>query len=132
MISIDTNVLLRYLVGDEPKQAEKARDLIGSAEEQGTSVFLGQVVLCEAAWVLETAYNAPKREIVSTLRRLLGSELFVLEQHDRVRDAVARFASGRGDFADYLVGHAASDSGARTTYTFDKSFRDEPDYSLLH
>jgi predicted nucleic-acid-binding protein len=52
MIGLDTNVLARYLVRDDPG-------------------FINRIVLCELVWVLESAYGYSKDTIVAVLEKLL-------------------------------------------------------------
>ena len=52
MIGLDTNVLVRYLVQDDPAQTRHANALIDRAAAQETAMFINHVVMCELAWVL--------------------------------------------------------------------------------
>ncbi|MFQ5742386.1 MAG: PIN domain-containing protein [Acidobacteriota bacterium] len=131
MIALDTNVLIRFLVFDEPEQAQKATRLLEQAARDNESVLLSEIVLCEATWVLKSVYGASKRDIASTLRRLLGSEPFVVNHRDVVDRAIERYADGRGHFADYLIVEGATATGAATTVTFDKRLRNESGFTLL-
>lgn len=67
MISVDTNVIVRLLVNDDPQQGAAARRLFESQE-----VWIGVTVLLEAAWVLESVYGLDTAQIVKALRGLLG------------------------------------------------------------
>lgn len=57
MIALDTNVLVRYLVEDDPKQSAAAARAIERATARGEEIFIGQIVLCELVWVLSHAYD---------------------------------------------------------------------------
>ena len=131
MIAIDTNVLLRFLVMDDPVQAAKSVELIERAVQEQQRVFLSDIVLCETVWVLRSAYGAPKRDIATTLRRLLAEPVFSVRNPMAVERSIERYARGSGDFADYLIGEAGAAAGAHTTYTFEKRLRDEPDFALI-
>lgn len=131
MISVDTNVLVRLLVGDDLRQAERARDLIGRAAATNENVFLTHLVLCELVWVLAGAYSASRQDLVATLNRLTEIPPFVVEEPDRLRRAIDRYTAGRADFADYLLGETAIEAGATVTYTFDRALRDEEGFTLL-
>ena len=50
MKAIDTNVLVRYLVQDDPRQGRKAADYIAAAAEAGDQILIGNIVLCETVW----------------------------------------------------------------------------------
>jgi predicted nucleic-acid-binding protein len=131
VIAIDTNVLVRYLVADDQRQAERARRLIDSAHEAGEKVFVGQIVLCETVWVLEGAYRARKSDLLATLQGLLESDLYELERPREVRRASDLFAQGKADFADYLLGQVARADGAAVTYTFDRQLKGESLFALV-
>lgn len=119
MIALDTNVLVRLLVGDDPDQLARASRLLRKAKENGETCFVSDPVLCELEWVLESSYRAPRADILAVLRDLLDQELFEFEDRQVVRHAIDAYQHGRGDFSDYLIGAKAQAHGARATYTFD-------------
>ena len=131
MISLDTNVLVRYLVADDPDQAERAHAVIRQARSAGRKVYLSQIALCELVWVLAGAYKAAKKDILYALNLLSDNPDFVCDDPYRVRRAIDRYAAGTADFSDYLLAEACADAGALVTYTFDKALRDEPGFSRL-
>ena len=131
MIALDTNVLVRYLVADEPAQAKRAAAIVDRARDDEESIHLSQIALCELVWVLAGAYDAAKKDILYTLNLLSDDSLFICDDPSRVRRAIDRFAEGSADFSDYLLGETSSDAGAGVTYTFDKSLRDESGFTLL-
>ena len=131
MIALDTNVLVRYLVADDPVQAQQAKKLVEEARSTGETVYLSQIVLCELAWVLAGAYDAAKKDILFTLNLLSDDPGFICDDPYRMRRAIDRFAKGSADFSDYLLAEASADAGAGVTFTFDKALRDEPGFSLL-
>ncbi len=119
MIALDTNVLVRYIVQDDPVQAAAATRLIESecsADEPG---LVSSVTLCELVWVLARGYRTARARIVAVLRAILSAEELQAEDPDRAWRALGCFESGGADFADYLVGAGNRDRGAKTTYTFD-------------
>lgn len=131
MIALDTNVLVRYLIGDDPRQAGLAEEVIEQARAAEERIYLSPIVLCELVWVLAAAYDAAKKDLLFALNRLSDDTGFICDDPPRVRRAIDRFSVGRGDFSDYLLEEAAIDAGATVTFTFDKSLRDEPGFSLL-
>lgn len=131
MIAFDTNVLVRFLVGDEPRQAARARAAVERAQSRGERIYLTQLVLCELVWVLAGAYDAAKADVLTTLNRLADHPVFVFQGPRRVRRAIERFARGPADFSDYLLGETAADAGAAATLTFDRALLDESGFSLL-
>jgi len=64
LIALDTNVLVRFVVWDDEKQAARARARITEEIHAGRSIYVPDVVLCELVWVLGGAYDFPRAEIV--------------------------------------------------------------------
>ena len=71
MKALDTNVLVRYLVQDDPGQGRKAAAYIERAAEAGDEILISNIVLCETVWVLDTAYGYDKSEIEDDIDKLL-------------------------------------------------------------
>lgn len=120
MIAFDTNVLLRLLLNDDTEQARQAQDLIDRAVTASDRVLLPDIVLCELEWVLESVYAFPRARIATTVRRLLDAEEFAFANRTAVCQALERYANGKADFSDYLLGEPATLAGATTIYTFDR------------
>lgn len=114
MLAIDTNVVVRFLTGDELEQARRARAVIDSSD-----VYVATTVLMETEWVLRAAYGFDRGEIVGALRAFCGLPGVRLEAPERA--AVALDAAEAGmDFADALHLTAAGDCEA--FLTFDRRF----------
>ena len=131
MIALDTNVVVRFLVRDDERQARRARVLIESAASAGDSCLVTSPVLCELEWVLEGVYHASRSDIADTVRDLLTTPPFVVEDDALVRRALASYIKGKGDFSDYLLGQLGRAGGARTTYTFDRALRNVEGFTVL-
>jgi len=124
---LDTNVLLRYLLRDEPTQAARAaREL-----ERDERFLIGSVVLCEVVWVLETGYGFSRAEIGATLEKILATAQFEIEAKDLARAALDDFRDSTADFSDCLVGRRNRAAGAAETVTFDRSLRGLAGFRLL-
>lgn len=112
MIALDTNVVARFLVNDEPAQARRARALI-----EASAVYVPVTVLLETEWVLRGGYRLPRAEVVRLLRALLGLPELATEDPQRVARALDWHAAGI-DFADAL--HLSGSAGAERFATFDE------------
>lgn len=119
MNGIDTNVLVRFLVQDDPVQAEAARSLFDRCSANDPA-FIGREVLVETVWVLERAYKIAPHGIASAILGLLESEEVVIEETADVTTAAAAYGDGAGDFADHMIAAAALRTGCSTLYTFDR------------
>jgi predicted nucleic acid-binding protein len=69
---LDTHVILRFLIADDPPRAARAAALMGRVERAEESVELTDEVVTEAVWTLESFYNVPRAEIVERLAALLN------------------------------------------------------------
>ena len=114
MHGVDTNVIVRYLTGDDPIQAAKARAVIG-----GRPVFVSRTVLLEAEWVLRGVYDLPSERVISALRALAGLPGVLIENAELVAKAMDWAEAGM-DFADAL--HLAAAGECEGFLTFDKRF----------
>ena len=118
MISLDTNVLVRYIAQDDPKQSARATAVIDalSNEEPG---FITLVSLVELVWVMQGCYNATKPEIAAILEMLLRTQELVVENAETAIKALTIFAGSKADFSDCLIERSANKAGCEYTVTFD-------------
>jgi predicted nucleic-acid-binding protein len=115
MVTLDTNVWVRYLTNDDELQARRAMTLL----EQSDAVFLPKTVLLELEWVLRAAYGVKPAAIHRSLLHILGLPMVVAESESQVAAALDFFSDGF-DFADAL--HLASSDTAQAVYTFDEKY----------
>lgn len=114
MLAIDSNIIVRYLTGDHPKQSAAAKALI-----DGKDVFVCTTVLMETEWVLRSVYGFPADRIAKAFIAFGGLARVTLENARRVAKALAWMQAGI-DFADALHLSAAED--CETFMSFDQSF----------
>ena len=120
MVAIDTNVLVRYLVGDDPKQAEVARKMLEGLTPE-TSGFICREVIVETVWVLERAYRFPRIQIADVLIELVSTDSLVVETADDVASAAFRYRQGSVGFSDMMILSAGQRAGHSPLYTFDQT-----------
>ncbi len=113
MITPDTNVIVRLLVGDDPVQSRQSVALF----ESGQTLFLPTTVILETEWVLRYAYGFTPAAIVQALRRLGGLPQIELENGYGITQALTWHEAGL-DFADAL--HLAAALRGDRFVTFDK------------
>lgn len=131
MIGVDTNVLLRLLVGDDPAQASKARQLFDRAAADQQSIWVSDTVLVELAWTLGRAYGRDRSDVVQALRALSSHATVALESAVAVREATDSFERGPADFADCLLCAKAAAAGCDQVATFDRGMKGLPAVRLL-
>lgn len=125
MIGLDTNVLVRFLVEDDPRQSAAAAALIDRVASRDETLFVSDVALCETVWVLAGSYRLPRVEIATTLRDLLRSRHLAFSSSEKLARALDAFARGRGDFAGYLIREDSLAAGCDVVATFDRELLKE-------
>ncbi len=131
MIGLDTNVLVRYLVQDDPAQSRKANELIAAAAAAGERLHVDVVVVCELVWVLLAAYRLDRITVADALDKMLDEFQLSFDDRDLVRSALTDFRRGPGDFADYLIGARARRAGCSHTVTFDRGLKKSALFRVL-
>lgn len=110
MLAIDTNIVVRFLRGDDPEQAARARTLL-----ETQAVLLISTVLLESEWVLRNGYRLDRSHVIEVLRAFAYLPNVQLQEPDRVARAFV-WAQGGMDFADALHLAAAKDCEAFVTF----------------
>ena len=121
MISLDTNVLIRYLTRDNPEQAEAARALLQGLTTDNPGFICREVVI-EVVWVLERSYRFSRERISNIVVELVATDTLVIEDDNDVAQAAAAYREGSADFSDLMILAAANRVGAQPLYTFDRRF----------
>ena len=131
MKGLDTNILVRYLTEDDPRQAAAAVKEIEGTGKKDEKRIVQPLVLCELAWVLDTAYGVGKKELLDVFERILRTAQFEIPGKDLVWRSLADYRAGKGDFSDHLLGRLNEDAGASVTITFDRALRGNPRFHVL-
>lgn len=111
MIAVDTNVVVRLLVADDPGQGARAKALF-----EADAIWLAKTVVLETEWVLRSLYGLASTEIVDALLALIALPNVQCEDEGCVLEALQWSVKGV-DFADAL--HLASAGTAERFVTFD-------------
>lgn len=113
-IAVDTNILVRAVVRDDPKQAEIAAKTLIKAEV----LVVGTSCLCEFVWVLRRVYKFTTAAIAAAIRELLKAAN--VEANRPAVEAGLAMLDGGGDFADGVIAHEGEWLGAETFVSFDR------------
>jgi predicted nucleic-acid-binding protein len=127
---IDTNVLIRYLIQDEPEQARRASRFIATACSADDPGFINRIVLCELVWVLESAYGYARDRMAQLIENLLRTAQLKVEDHDVAWAALREYQTG-ADFADALIAALNQRVGCEDTVTFDRKAGRRPGFFAL-
>lgn len=115
MRAVDTNVLVRLLVRDDPRQLDAAEKFIVKG------AWVSHVVLVETLWVLDAVYERSAEQIAAAVERLLAHAELTLQDADVVAAALGQFrAKPTLGFSDCLVLELARKSGHLPLGTFDR------------
>ena len=119
MLGVDTNVLVRFLVQDDPKQSQRARDFLDRAIDSGVPCFVSDVVLCEMVWVLTKSYKTRRFDVARIVGHLLRARHLTFTSLERLFTALEAYQVGDGDFSDYLIREHSRGEGYEMVATFD-------------
>jgi len=131
MIALDTNVIVRFLVRDDAKQAEAARRRLKEAERNRERMLVPLLVVLETIWVLESAYEKTRSEILDSIRDMRQMPVLEFEADGVIERLLNDGGKCKADLADILIAHSAQAAGCESGITFDKDAARLPFFSLL-
>jgi predicted nucleic-acid-binding protein len=121
MKGIDTNVLVRYIVQDNPAQSKQANQFIkNSTMTEENVIFIPAIVLCELVWVLESCYGYQKQDIITVLEKILKTQQFCIKPLEVLWNALRDYQQLNIDFADSYIAHINAFHECEYTATCDK------------
>lgn len=120
MIGLDTNVIVRYVMQDDPKQSQKAARLIEALSVDSPG-FVPLVAVVEFVWVLTSCYELKREQVATAIDGILHTKEFVVDRLEQITQALHVYKSGSADFADCLIERGATGAGCDKTMTFDVS-----------
>ena len=114
---VDTNILVRHLVGEPPEQAARATRYLELADE----LLLPDLILAEVAYVLDSFYEVPRDQVAETLRAILAFPAIRVLDADLLQRAVEVYEQHRLDFADAYLVASAERTGVGVVASFDRA-----------
>jgi predicted nucleic-acid-binding protein len=118
MIGLDTNVLVRYIMQDDPNQSPKAITIVESLDGEGMG-YVTLVSIVELVWVLGACFELTRTQLSEAVDGIIRTKQFKIESADQVIRALRVFKGGKSDFADCLIERSADSAGCEKTITFD-------------
>lgn len=119
MIFIDTNYFLRFLLADIPIQHQKAKLTLREAASGKILLFTSAVVIFETHWVLLSAYNKNKEQVVTALDNILRMTFINFEHYSLLKQAVSIYGESTLGFVDVFNLLYSKSKGAKDFKTFD-------------
>jgi predicted nucleic-acid-binding protein len=130
MIGLDANILVRYLILDDPSQAERAHDILEKQLSPSEPGYISLVAMAETVWVLDSVYGIGREDLARTIDRLLASENLSIQNEREVYLAMVMLESGVASFSDALIGALGAWAGCSETLTFDRKAARLPSFRL--
>jgi len=131
MIGLDTNVVLRYLLQDDPDQARRVNRIVERQLSEENPGFISLVTMLEIVWVLRSLLKRSASEIASHLEGLLAADSLEIQNEQQVFEAVFAIKRGTGEFEDALIGAVNAWAGCSHTLTFDRRATRLPHFQLV-
>lgn len=131
MKALDTNVLIRFLVRDDVRQAEIVYKIFKQAETEKETFYVPLLIVLETIWVLESVYKIVRHDILDSLNDLVLMPILDFESKSAIMNFISSARSNKTDLSDLLIAHAAKFSGCECVLTFDKRASVYKLFSLL-
>ena len=121
MIGLDTNVLARFLLGDDARQSALARKALQDAITSGQRLMICAAMFLELEWVLRSRPDLNKASVVAMLRQLFELHDLVIDDEAAVEEALQTYENVNVDFAECLFHATYKRRGCATMMTLDKA-----------
>jgi predicted nucleic-acid-binding protein len=120
VIGIDTNILVRFLVRDDTKQANKVYRIFKNAEDNNSAMFVSTLVVLELLWVLESVYKVDRLDILDSISQMMLMPALQFENKGVIQSFIPAARTSTFDLSDLLIAHTAKNDGCELVLTFDK------------
>jgi predicted nucleic-acid-binding protein len=131
MQGLDTNMLVRFLLRDDLRQAKAAKSAIDRAISADAPLLVSILTILETEWVLRACADLDKTIIIRTFKQLLEARDLLFENEDVLEQALYLFENNNADFADCLMIARYQDIGCASMLTFDTRAAKIPGCELL-
>ena len=119
MIFVDTNYFLRFLIDDDPQQAEEAKKLFLEAARGNLELATSTIVVFEIYWVFKSYYQKTKDEIIKILQKVLTMNFVRIDERDLLQSALNLYKVENLSLEDCYNLIYAKDNKAVSFKTFD-------------
>ena len=123
---IDTSVILRLLIQDDPAKARSCEKLLREGEQRGLILYLLPVAIMETVWVLEKIYKFGRKTIREIIEAILNTPELKIEMEGVFRKAMRSYEEKNIKFADAMMGYWGLEKDLAVIFTYD-----EKDYKRI-
>ncbi|MBI4755446.1 MAG: type II toxin-antitoxin system VapC family toxin [Betaproteobacteria bacterium] len=131
MPGLDTNVLVRWLVADDPDQSIRVQNLFESSRTSGLPLFVPATVMLELEWVLRSRYRFDKRAVMRVFNALLETQELEFQAEAAMERALHLYRQGNAEFADCLHAGLCGAADKTPLLSFDEKASRLPGAKLL-
>lgn len=119
MIALDTNILVRFIVQDDPVQCRQTDELMATLSSSEPA-WISLAVVMELVWVLTRIYKLGQPEMVPILAGLLDRDELDIQHRGTLRKALDLYRTQNVDFDDCIIAESGRAQGCTRILTFDK------------
>ena len=130
MKGVDTNILVRFLTSDDEIQTKKVYKIFKDTEIEKKQLFVSLLVVLELIWVLESAYNISRNEVLESINDLISMPILKFESFSTLQQFINVAKGSSYDLSDVLIAYSAKFQGCESTLTFDKKASKLPIFEL--
>lgn len=131
MPGLDTNVLVRWILDDDQRQAARVQRLFEEVRAQRSPLFVPSTVMLELEWVLRSRYRLDKSTILGAFNALLETQELEFQDEPALERALSFYRQSSADFADCLHAGQCGSADRAPMITFDATAARLPSVELL-
>lgn len=131
MIGVDTNVLARYFLDDDPVWSPRADAFLEEELTPERPGYVNPLTLAELVWTLRKHPGYDRPGMARMIEGLLRFDRLVIGEAEAVAAALESFRAGGAGFADHLIAELNRRAGAAPTVTIDRKARKRPPFKPL-
>ena len=117
---LDTNVILRFLLKEDPQLFQAVEPLFLQAEQGDLEIYIHPIIIAEIIWTLESYYEYSKEKIAEVMIQLVEAKGVVVPDKEIIVRALQDYKEKNVDFIDSYLVQYANKKGPLTVYTLDK------------
>jgi|SRR3989344_1230877 len=131
MILLDTNILLRFILGDEPNLSSKAREIFEKIDKQKIKVYITLLTISEVIFTLEKSYKLPKSEIISKILSIIKQANLNVEKQGLLQEVFSYYLGKNLSFVDAYHVAFMHKKKIKEIFSFDHDFDKFPQIKRL-